>query len=170
MKYRFLVLLLAIWPLAGVFADETKGMEAEVRALKKEVLDLNRDLFLLEEALLFPGNTQFAVFLSLDVGAFFQLDSVELKVDGKEVSHHLYTERELEALKRGGVQRLWLGNLKSGSHEITAFFIGKGPKGRDYKRGATRKVDKGLGPKYVELKIVDQENNYQPGFSVREWE
>ncbi|HIC80431.1 MAG TPA: AraC family transcriptional regulator [Chromatiales bacterium] len=163
-------MLFTLLPLSAIWAGEPQGMEAEVRALKKEVLDLNRDLFLLEEELLFPGNTQFAVFLSVDVGNFFQLDAVELQVDGKEVSHHLYTQRELEALKRGGVQRLWLGNLKSGEHEITAFFTGKGPNGRDYKRGTTRKIDKGLGPKYVELQIEDQESNYQPGFSVREWE
>ncbi len=68
-------------------------------------MDLNRDLFILEEELLFPANTQVAVFVSLDVGEFFALDALELKLDGKQVSSYLYTEREVEALHRGGVSQ-----------------------------------------------------------------
>jgi len=130
---------------------------------------LNRDLFLLEEELLFPSNTQVSVFVSVDVGEFFQLDSVALELDGEEVANYLYTPREVEALLRGGVQRLHMGNLRSGEHELVAFFVGKGPHGRDYRRGATAKFEKGLGPKYVELKIVDKTENFQPEFQVKEW-
>ena len=133
------------------------------------MLELNRDLFMLEEELLFPSNTQVSVFVSMDVGEFFQLDSVQLKIDGKEVADYLYTPREIDALVRGGVQRLHIGNLRSGDHELVAFFTGKGPKGRDYRRGTTATISKGLGPKYVELRIVDQTNNYQPEFDVKEW-
>ncbi len=85
------------------------------RAIKKDVVDLNRDLFVLEEELLFPANTQVAVFLSMDVGAFFALDTVELRMDDKQVAKYLYTPREAEALLKGGVQRLYLGNLRSAS-------------------------------------------------------
>ena len=106
-------------------------LDAEVQSLRREVVDLNRDLFMLEEDLLFPASTQVAVFVSMDVGTFFAVDSVQLKVDDKEVANYLYTEREQEALKRGGVQRLWLGNLKAGEHEVTAFFTGQGPHERE---------------------------------------
>ena len=40
--------------------------------------------FLLEEELLFPANSQVAFFLSMDVGEYFALDSVNIKIDGKE--------------------------------------------------------------------------------------
>jgi len=133
-------------------------------------VDLNRDLFLLEEELLFPANTQVAVFVSMDVGTFFALDSVQLKVGDKEVANYLYTQREVEALLRGGVQRLWLGNLKVGKHEVTAIFSGKGPHERDYRRGATLTVEKGVGAKYVELRISDRARALQPEFVVKEWE
>src|SRR6476620_5156569 len=96
---------------------EFHALDADVQDLKKQVLDLNRDLFLLEEELLFPSNTQTAVFVSMDVGEFFGLDSVELKIDDKTVANYLYTERESEALIKGGVQRLFIGNLKAGEHE-----------------------------------------------------
>jgi hypothetical protein len=153
-------------PAAGSF----QGLDADVQSVKQEVVDLNRDLFMLEEELLFPANTQVAVFVSMDVGTFFALDSVKILLDGKEVSNYLYTQREAEALLRGGVHRVWLGNLRVGKHEMTAFFTGKGPHERDYQRGATLEIDKGVGAKYVELKISDRARQLQPEFVVKEWE
>jgi hypothetical protein len=151
-------------------SDDFKSLDEEVQGLKKEVLDLNRELFVLEEELLFPANTQVAVFVSMDVGEFFALDSVTLKVDNKEVANYLYTEREAQALLKGGVHRVFIGNLKAGEHELVALFTGQGPNARDYRRGATIKVEKGVGAKYVELKISDKAVKAQPEFVVKEWE
>jgi hypothetical protein len=134
------------------------------------VVDLNKDLFVLEEELLFPANTQVAVFLSMDVGDFFSLDSVQLKIDQKEVINYLYTPREVDALLKGGVQRLYVGNLKVGPHELVAFFNGKGPSDRAYKRGASLRFEKGVGAKYLELKIDDQQKKLQPEFQIKDWE
>jgi hypothetical protein len=151
-------------------AAERSALDGEVQALRRDVIDLNRDLFMLEEDLLFPASTQIAVFVSMDVGTFFALDSVQVKVDDKEVANYLYTERELEALKRGGVHRVWLGNLKAGEHEIVAYFTGQGTHERDYKRGTTLTVEKGVGAKYVELRISDRVRKLQPEFMVKVWE
>jgi len=166
-------LVVAPIPATRAETESTAGLKTvdqDVQALKKQLIDLNRDLFKLEEELLYPASTQVAVFLSVDVGTFFALDSVTLKVDDKEVANYLYTEREVQALHRGGVQKLYLGNLKAGQHEITAFFTGKGPHERDYRRGTTLKVDKAVGAKYVELRISDREASLQPEFVVRQWE
>jgi hypothetical protein len=161
-------------PAAGEAAAEspgdTRGLDEEIQGLKKDVVDLNKDLFVLEEELLFPANTQVAVFVSMDVGEFFAVDNVTLKVDQKEVANYLYTPREAEALLKGGVQRLYLGNLKVGEHELVAFFTGKGPNERDYKRGATLKFEKGIGAKYLELKINDRQKKQQPEFEIKDWE
>ncbi|MEM9384379.1 MAG: AraC family transcriptional regulator [Pseudomonadota bacterium] len=147
-----------------------KAIDQEVQDLKSEVLALNRDLFILEEELLFPANTQVTVFLSFDVGTYFALDGVELEVDGKQVASHLYTQREVDALVRGGVQKLFVGNLRAGEHELVARFTGKGPHGRDYRRGTTLEFEKGLGTRYVELQIHDSERKQQPEFVARVWE
>jgi len=180
-------LLIAVAGLAALLlgtvtqADETvvpedvtprtfQGLDSEVQSLTQDVVDLNRDLFMLEEELLFPANTQVAIFVSMDVGTFFALDSVQILLDGKEITNYLYTRREVEALLRGGVHRVWLGNLKGGKHEMTAFFTGKGPHDRDYKRGAALQVDKGVGARYFELKISDRARQLQPEFIVKEWE
>jgi hypothetical protein len=146
------------------------SLDDEIQSLKKQVLALNRSLFMLEEELLFPSSTQIAVFVSMDIGDFFSLDSVQLKIDNKVVSNYLYTRREVEALHRGGVQRLYMGNLKTGEHELVAIYTGKGPNGRDYRRGAELVVNKNLGARFVELKIIDNESSEQPDFSIKEWE
>ena len=151
-------------------ALEEASLDAEIEALKKAVLSLNRDLFILEEDLLFPPNTQFSVFLSMDAGTLFSLDSVQLKINDKNIANHLYTERELAALKRGGVQRLYIGNLPSGEHEIIAIFTGVGPKGRDYRRGQTVVIEKTTEPQFVEFMIADDTGKEQPQFDVRIWE
>jgi hypothetical protein len=155
---------------AAAPSGEFQSLDQEVQALKKDVLDLNRELFVLEEDLLFPANTQVAVFVSMDVGEFFALDSVTLKLDNKEVANYLYTEREAQALLKGGVHRVYIGNLKAGDHELLALFTGQGPHVRDYRRGATIKLTKGVGAKYVELKISDRAQKEQPEFIVKEWE
>ena len=150
--------------------DEFRAIDQDVQSLKKEVLDLNRDLFLLEEELLFPANSQVAFFVSMDVGEYFDLDSVSIRIDGKEVANYLYTEREADALVRGGVHRLHMANLKTGEHELIAIFVGHGPNVREYRRGANMSFDKGIGAKYVELEITDRISAQRPEFNIKEWE
>jgi hypothetical protein len=192
MPHRFRTLLLAGWlalaalgpaaaqspaaPAAPSPAAATApspaaaGLEERIQDAKADVIRLNRDLLVLEEELLFPANTQVAVFVSMDVGKLFALDSVRLKLDGKDVAAYLYTPAEVAALHRGGVQRLYVGNLKAGTHELVAFFTGKGPHERDYKRGATIQVEKGTGPKVIELQIKDLTGKLQPEFEVKVWQ
>ncbi|MEO1581613.1 MAG: AraC family transcriptional regulator [Pseudomonadota bacterium] len=174
MMQRFtqaMVTLAAATLTSTVIAEDTsRELDAEVQDLKKEVLALNRELFLLEEELLFPANSQVALFVSMDIGDFFALDAVQVKINGKEVANYLYSEKEVEALIRGGVHRLHIENLKAGEHELVAFFVGKGPQGRDYRRGAEMTFEKGLGAKYMELRISDRQSKLQPEFFISEWE
>ncbi len=157
-------------PGAGEEQAEFRTLDESIQNLKTLVMDLNRDLFLLEEELLFPANTQVAIFVSMDVGEFFDLDSVQIKLNNQDVANYLYTSREVDALIRGGVQKLYLGNIRAGEHELIAIFTGHGPHQRDYRRGATIVFNKGIGPKYIELSISDREQKLQPEFVITEWE
>lgn len=157
-------------PVDEALADlAARGLDEEVQSLKEEVLILNRELFTLEEELLFPSNTQFAVYVSVDVGEFFDMESVRVLMDNKPVASYLYTKRESDALMRGGVHRIYMGNLTAGSHELVAYYTGRGPRGREFKRATKRSVNKEIGPKYVELKISDNTGKKQSGFEVKEW-
>lgn len=169
LSFLFIFLLITL-TVTSYAADKSPILEKQVQDIKTEVLNLNKELFILEEDLLFPANTQFSIFLSMDIGQFFSLDSVEVNIDEKNIANHLYTEREIKALKRGGVQRIYLGNISSGKHELVAFFTGKGPSKRDFKRGTTITIEKTSSPLFVELKIIDDLLKQQPIFKTKVWE
>jgi hypothetical protein len=153
-----------------VTAAPQAGLDSRVQDMKADIIRLNRDLMVLEEELLFPASTQVALFVSLDVGKLFELESVQIKLDDKVVANHLYTPLEVQALQRGGVQRVFVGNLKAGAHSIDAFFTGRGPHERDYKRATTLKFDKTTEPRYIELRIKDSLSKLQPEFDVKVWQ
>lgn len=144
-------------------------LSEKVETLKQAALELNRDLLILEEDLLFPASTQVAVYVSVDIGYFFNLDAVKLKIDDELVASHTYTKKQNSALVRGGIQRLYVGNLKTGKHEITAFFHGIGPQDREYKRGATYTLKKDQKPTMLEIRISDSSASMQPEFEFKEW-
>lgn len=149
--------------------ESVNALSLEIQDLKKSVVSLNKNLRVLEEDLLFPADTQLTVFLAMDVGKFFKLDSVRLKIDGKDVTSHIYTDKELFALSKGGTHRLHVTNLSIGNHTLTAFFTGTGPNGREYKRGTSLKFEKSSGAKYVELTVTDSTMKLQPEFAIAQW-
>ncbi|MDP2004598.1 MAG: AraC family transcriptional regulator [Rubrivivax sp.] len=159
----------AVAASAPAAAAEPAALDARVQQLKADVIRLNRDLLVLEEELLYPAGTQVALFVSMDVGKLFELESLQVKLGDKLVATHLYTPLEVQALHRGGVQRVYVGNLRAGKHQITAFFTGRGPHERDYKRGTTLEFDKGTEPRYIELRIRDVQARLQPDFEVKVW-
>jgi hypothetical protein len=168
----FVSLLLVFIPLmtspAGAQTADSSSAN-QVESLKESVLTLNRDLLILEEELLYPASTQIAVYVSMDVGQYFALDAIKLLINNQLVASDLYTDKQTKALFRGGVQRLYIGNLKSGEHEISAFFTGRGPQ-QDYKRGAKITVNKTQEPLVLELKIIDSTAKLQPEFSIKQWQ
>jgi len=164
--------LLATEDSAGQPAEESSGditTAARLEALKKEVLSVNRDLFILEEDLLFPASTQLAVYLSVDVGHFFALDNVKLKIDDKDVTHYLYTKNDIDALYRGAIQKLYLGNVSTGKHEVVAVVIGQGPRKRAYKRAIAFEFEKGSEAKALEIQLRDDTRKQQPRLNIVEW-
>jgi len=150
-------------------AIPNKGIAHDIEQIKKEVLKLNRELFILEEDLLFPASTQVAVFVSVDIGRFFTIDSVELKINDKDVAGFLYTQRQRESLEQGGIQQLFKGNLKTGQHELTAIFIGVDHEKRTVKRAVSYQFEKEDDAVMIELKVEDNTRNFQAQVNVEEW-
>ena len=155
--------------LAFAQTNAASNSSGQVESLKESVLTLNRDLLILEEELLYPASSQVAVYVSMDLGEFFTLDAIKLEIDNKLVASELYTDKQTNALFRGGVQRLYIGNLKTGEHEISAFFTGRGPH-QDYKRGAKLVITKDQEPLVLELRIVDSTAQLQPVFDIKQWQ
>ena len=147
--------------------NSQQNLSEQIESLKQAMVNLNRDLFILEEDLLFPASTQVAVYLSMDVGEYFALDAVEIRINGKVKTHYLYTERQVNALYRGGVQRLYVGNVNQGEHELTAYFVGIGPEEREYKRAVSVQFSKNEDPVAVTLNVIDSSQKQQPLFEAK---
>jgi len=167
---RFFVygLLLCGLLLSPVQAADS-NIDEQLQSLKKEIMQLNRQLFILEDELLYPSSTQLVVFVSVDIGKYFTIDGVELKLNGDTITHYLYTDREQESLSRGGVHRLYMGNVHTGEHQLTAIFTGMGPNQRPLQRATTLSFNKAKEVKSIELAIKDDEGKQQAQFIAKEW-
>ena len=139
-----------------VSKEQIKGLDEQVQEIKADVLGIAAELNQLEEKLLFPSTSQASVFVSLARGETFRLDSVEIQLDGRPVAHHLYSYKELEALQKGGVQRIYTGNIRPGPHDLQVLVAGKTADGSDLRRVERFTVSKEAGPKVVELSLAAQ--------------
>ena len=134
--------------------EQSKGLDEQVQEIKTDVLGIAAQLNRLEEKLLYPSDTQMAIFVSVPQGEKFRLDAVDIQLDGKAVAHHLYTFKELEALQKGGVQRIYVGNVRTGEHPLQVTVIGKTEGGSDFQREESFKITKGIGPKFVGVALA----------------
>ncbi|ABC29415.1 conserved hypothetical protein [Hahella chejuensis KCTC 2396] len=146
-------------------ADNASAKDME--ALKQRVIELNRELYKLQEEVLYPIDTQVVFFLAVDENVGFELDSVELTLDGDMATTYLYSARELQALQRGGVQRLFMGNLPAGAHKAVAVFNGRSAGDKYLRKAATLSFNKENGSKYLELR-VQGDGARPPRFLIRE--
>ena len=160
LKVIIFVLLLSALCFAAdgqeVSREQIKGLDEQVQEIKSDVLSIAAELNQLEEKLLYPSNSQLALFVSLASGERFRLDSVEVRLNGAPVAHHIYTFKELEALQKGGVQRIYTGNVRTGDHDLQVSVIGKSGGGADFRQTERFKVNKALGPKIVEVSLSAQ--------------
>lgn len=140
---------------------QIKGLDEQVQEIKSDVIAIAAELNQLEEKLLFPSQTQVAVFVSLAKGEEFRVDSLEVRLDGETVATHLYTFKELEALQNGGVQRIYTGNLRTGSHNMHVLLKGKAVGGSHFERSGTFGIQKDVGPAFVEIVLAKQSIGFQ---------
>lgn len=145
-------------------AEQVKGLDEQVQEIKADVLSIAAQLSRLEEKLLYPSDTQVALFVSLAGEEKFRLDSVSVELDGKEVAHHLYTYNEIEALRKGGVQRIHVGNAMTGEHPLHVTVTGKTEGGTDFRKDESFKVAKGVGPKLVGVVLSGSKS-----ITVKDW-
>jgi hypothetical protein len=135
-----------------------QSLDEQVQEIKSDVLGIAAELGRLEERLLYPSDTQVAVFVSLAEGEAFRLDSVRIQIDGELAAHHVYSWKELEALQKGGVQRVYTGNIRSGEHRLEVSIAGKLPGGKDFTGTETFSFSKDVGPKLVGITLAGQDS------------
>lgn len=151
------------------FAENKAELDASIEDLKSEVVQLNRELFDLEEQLLYPATTSFAVYVSMDSGVEYELDSILITLDEQPATSQVYSPAQGEALKRGGIQKLFMANLKPGLHNIKAEISGRDSDGRPMKRIVVADFGKARTSKYLEVKITSDTKKQRPEFAIVEW-
>jgi len=169
----FIFVLLACIPLSSGIAqdlsgDEMRSLDGQVQEIKSDVLGIASELGNLEERLLYPSNTQIALFVALADGESFRLDAVQLEINGELATHHIYSYKELEALQKGGVQRLYTGNVATGDHQLTVTMIGKLKNGNDLSQSDSFVFAKGIEPKALGITLGGPEFGGS-GIQVGDW-
>jgi len=164
----FISILMFSFPASAedVSKDQIKSLDEQVQDVKTDTLSIATQMRLLEEKLLYPSSTQVAVFVSLGNAATFRLDSIEIQLDGKSAAQHLYTLRELEALQKGGVQRIYTGNVKSGEHSLQVLVTGKTLGGPGFRKTENFKFSKDVKSKVLEVNLVDSGDRM---ITLRDW-
>jgi hypothetical protein len=148
--------------------EQMKGLDEQVQEVKSDVLSIAAELDQLEEKLLYPSNTHIAVFVSLAQGETFRLDAVQVQIDGQLAAHYIYSFKELEALQKGGVQRIYTGNVATGQHEIAVSLNGKLESGKEYVRTERFPFTKDVGPKLIGLTLAGPDSG-KPAIAVGDW-
>jgi hypothetical protein len=164
------VLCLAAAPVSAQQDDrqQMRGLDEQIQEIKSDVLDIAKELSLLEETLLYPSGTQVAVFVSLAEGDAMRLDAVRIQIDGRLVAHYIYSAKELEALRKGGVQRVYVGNVATGEHRLEVQVDGKGEGGADFSTTEQFVVRKDVEPKLVGLTLAGPGSGRAP-IALGDW-
>ena len=171
---RTLVLaLLVCGPAASssaqnISGDEMRSLDGQVQEIKSDVLSIAAELSNLEERLLYPSNTQIAVFVSIADDETFRLDAVQIEINGELATHHIYSFKELEALQKGGVQRIYTGNIVTGDHKLSVTMIGKLKSGKDFNESDSFVFAKGVKPKTLGITLAGPEFG-KSGIQIGDW-
>lgn len=170
-RYTLAILLGGLWGNIALSADtgNDSSLPNDIQGLKQDVLQLNKELTVLENELLYPSS-QSALFVSIDLGSTVRIVDINLVLDGRNVGYHFYTDQEFAALTKGGLHRLFNGNLITGKHELKTVITGYDPKGKSFQRVVAYNFVKGGDRKFVELRISDDANKSQPEFQFRDWD
>lgn len=135
-------------------ATPVQSLDEQVQEVKSDVLAIAAELGNLEEKLLYPSDTQLAVFVSLAKGEPLEVDSARISLDGQLVAQHVYSFKELQALAKGGVQRIHTGNVRSGGHQLEVAIAGR--RGGDQPFDLVERFDfsKEVGPKRIGIRLA----------------
>jgi hypothetical protein len=147
---------------------QMRGLDEQIQEIKSDALRMSAELSQLEEKLLYPSGTQVAIFVALAKGDTMRLDAVRLQIDGQLVTHYIYSAKELQALRKGGVQRIYVGNVATGDHKLDVLVDGKLEGGADFNHTGQFTFRKEVKPKLVGLTLAGPRSGNTP-IALGEW-
>ena len=151
-----------------ISGDDMRSLDGQVQEIKSDVLDIASELGNLEERLLYPSNTQIALFVSMAGNEAFRLDAIQIEINGEMATHHIYSFQELEALRKGGVQKVYTGNIVTGDHDLRVTMLGKLENGKDFNQSESFSFNKNVKPKSLGIMLAGPGSG-QSGIQVGDW-
>lgn len=179
-KYNYLILILILslassicWAEELNTQEQFKSLDNRIQNLKRSAVELGKEIAILEEELLFPANTQYGLYLSMDTDESYKLITVIVKLDGNVVNNYMYDVSELNALANGAVHQLHKGNLKTGKHTLSITYMGK-VGSRMTRLTNTHEFEKGDKPVFIELNLSGKQlgksgKAKEPTINVKQW-
>ncbi|MEH6569073.1 MAG: hypothetical protein V7709_08365 [Halioglobus sp.] len=182
--YRFFWFLLLISLSTALLADSEAPLkkaqqeefrelfvelDGELQAIKNELLAIDRDILSIGEESDPSGEQPLIVLVSVEAGTPANPASIRLQLDGNVVSHHKYTNSENEALRVGGVHRLYSGRVSEGQHDLLVTLIGKTDEDREFSRQRSTTITVSEGRQYLELELAISAKNPEPDVNIRQW-
>ena len=173
LSFITLLMLVSSWSIGtanaqDISGDEMRSLDGQVQEIKSDVLDIASELGNLEERLLYPSNTQVALFVAMAEDQSFRLDAVQIEINGEMATHHIYSFQELEALRKGGVQKVYTGNITTGNHDLRVTMLGKLENGKDFNQSQSFSFDKQVEPKSLGI-VLAGPGSGQSGIQIGDW-
>lgn len=134
--------------------DDIRSLDDQVQDAKSVALSIAAELNILEERLLYPSGTQVSIYLSVARQADIQPSAVAIHINGEPVTNHIYSVKELEALQKGGVQKLYVGNVVEGRHELRVTITGALVDGTDFAETGQHMFTKDVEPKALSIRLA----------------
>jgi hypothetical protein len=118
--------------------------------------------------MLYPDANQLAVYLSVDSGERFTISQVKLRVNAREMALIQYDDIQMDAFNRGGIERIFIGNIEVGDHTVTAIISGEANNGQKMKRAVSQQFSKSANANVLELSVSYNRKLRQPQFNLEE--
>jgi len=144
-------------------------LDREMQSIKEEFLEINQDVLRLQEMAARSQGGVLVVMLSMAPTLTVDPVGIVLQLDGNTVSQHQYSQREVIALREGGVQRLYTGSPGAGEHRLEIAFSGHGSDDRRLEHQQALTIHTLPGSQYLELRLEAGGDFPDPAFVLREW-
>ncbi|MDH5617908.1 MAG: hypothetical protein OEZ11_04640 [Gammaproteobacteria bacterium] len=139
--------------------DDIRSFDDQIQEAKTTALSIAAELNVLEERLLYPSGTQLSIYLSIARPADVQPSAIEVRINGELATSHIYSTNELEALRKGGIQKLYVGNVQEGDHELHVTVTGKRGDGRDFVDKGQYMLTKDVEPRALSIRLLQPGDN-----------
>ncbi len=135
--------------------------------LRRSYVELRRDVMLADRSKVVPGDSQIAVYVSIDPRATATPAALSLEIDGSVVGVTEYSERQRDALRRGASMMSYIGTPPPGTNTLTATISGTRKDADPFLRTTPLVLPESTAPRFVEIELSHTQTKDIPDVNAR---